>query len=182
MRSLVRVFIRIILVFTFLNLLAGSAPYVGTFLQQEFRAGLISLIGAVVIVTGILLMLWAKVDWLSKLLVNTTDDNPITINTASADLFQTAMRVIGLVLVVGFLPDLFGRIAYDVNIGAFISSEYGRSIPTSAVTSQANQIREYVVIGTKLLVGLYLLLGVKGIYRTLNYAWETLRMNKPEEN
>jgi hypothetical protein len=132
-----------------------------------FRSGIgnawfyiLLIVGITVIFYIILTLLWWKTDWLVNVLAGRVSNHELIITSSNLDLFRVAIRILGLYLLVDSIALLIGLIGYHF------------SLPPQyldlAIETHANEIKNFFVLGTKIVLGAILLLGFKNIFKTVD--------------
>lgn len=123
---------------------------------------------------GVLLLwvLWMKTDRVVNLLTGKQDTGTVVISTTNFDFMQAAVRIIGLILILWGLPDLFGAISYLVGLNPAYFETYRLS------TEVASGIRWLVTAAAKIILGTILVLGWRQLVNTINKYWDKARMMK----
>lgn len=181
MRTLVRAAIRIILIYLFLETLFYTIRYccdifhIYTYFEPRSRwFDLLVIIGAAVICFVILSLLWWKTDWLVNVLAGKVSNHELIIATSNLDLFKVAIRILGIFLLITSIPALVGLIGYHFS--------YPDDLFNTYAGIQPQEIRELIIIGMKILIGIGMILGTKGIYRVIDIIDTKIHMadNEPK--
>jgi hypothetical protein len=166
MRVIIKTAVRVIIIVMALKLLYAGFNLANTvILYQRYELPLPVYIFVIVLglfILGVLLLwlLWWKTDWLVKILAGDIDEQELIINTTNLDLFWLAIRILGVYILVGAVSDLFGRVAYQIYIEnqleglRFLSPE-----------EQAMEISQWIKVVVTVLIGVFLVSGVKGVCR-----------------
>ena len=180
MRIAIKATIRVILIYIFLSSLVSLISYgVNIFNSHHFYPEdygflftLALLILGMVLITLILLALWWKTDWIVGIIAGDIPENEIKISTTNLDLIKVAMRILGIFLLVYSIPTLVGLIGYHFSLPA--DSPDFPSV-------HADEIRNLLVAGVKIVFGVWLLLGTRGIMNTVDKVWDKAHMVRDEE-
>jgi hypothetical protein len=119
-----------------------------------------SVITLVLSIIGIIVLsvLWWKTDWFMRILAGEISDQEPVISISKPELFDFAIRILGIYLVVRYIPLLIGLIAYRISI-AIASPEEFYLYNTPLVY----EIEQWVVVSFYILIGLFLASGIKGM-------------------
>jgi hypothetical protein len=177
MRMFVRAAVRIILVVLFLQTILATLRYI-TEPNIHNRVTAIThwepfstIIGAALISIGILALLWWRTDWLVRVLTGRVYDRELIISTSNIDLMKVAMRILGAYLIVSGIPSLIGNIGFHI---ALLDSDL-------LVMYTPDLERNLIVPVIQILIGFWLVLGTKGIVKTLNVLDDKVHIIPPEE-
>lgn len=124
----------------------------------------------------LLAVLWWRTDWLVRFLTGGQNVNSVIVSTSNVHLVQLAVRIIGIVMVALVIPDLIGLIGYY----AMITDQ--RDFVWLAET-RATLVRQVLEVGVRLIVGIVLLLGTRGVVRAIDIVWDKVHLvnnNKKE--
>ena len=169
MRTLTRAIIRIILIVIFLSTLLGFIRYLENILIVIPRTGehatwfqIYLLFAAFIISILILVFFWWKTNWLVNILAGRVSNHELIISTTNIDLIKVSMRILGIWLVADSLPKLVGLIGYHI------------TLPSSdlLVDIHAQEIENWITTAGKIIVGFWLVLGTRGIYRAFDKLWD----------
>ena len=174
MKAIIRTTIRIILIIMALQLLSliySSAMNILVY-QPSYSYDYTvhpSVITLALSITGILvlLILWWKTDWLMRVLAGEISDQELVISSSKLELFDFAIRILGIYLIVRYIPLLIGLIAYRISI--VITSLEEPYMPPIAY-----EIERWVTTSFYILIGVLLTSGMKGmktIGRIINNFW-----------
>jgi hypothetical protein len=174
MRTLTRAIIRIMLIVMFLSTLLTFIRYLEGILVTLPRAGIQAtwfefflLIASAIISLMILSFFWWKTNWLVNVLAGRVSNHELIITTSNVDLVKVAMRILGIWLLADSLPSLVGLIGYHI------------ALPPQDIVDKythATEIKNWLFAGSKTLVGFWLVLGTRGIYRALDKLWDKTEM------
>jgi hypothetical protein len=176
MRLAIKAFIRIFLIYVALQTILYIINYVHSMLiySQVYHEDLdlflpvIVLVAAVLIVILVIYILWWKTDWLVRVLTGRTREKELVISTSNLDLIKVAMRILGIVLLVNAIPTLIGLISYY-----FIRPE--------DVYYSRPEAREYIIVGVKIVFGIWLIIGSRGIVKAINKVWDKAHLINDEQ-
>jgi hypothetical protein len=174
MKAIIRTTIRIILIIMALQLLSliyGSAMNILVYqpsYHYEFSVHP-SFIALALSITGILVLsvLWWKTDWLIRVLAGEISDQELVISISKSELFDFAIRILGIYLIVKYIPLLMGLIAYRMS-AVIAPEEHMFHMP------QTYEIEWWVKISFYILIGVFLASGMKGmktIGRIISNFW-----------
>ena len=174
MKTIIRTTIRIILIVMALQLLSliyNSAMNILVY-QQSYNyeyAVHPSFITLALSIAGILVLsiLWWKTDWLMRMLAGEISDQELVISTSKPELFDFAIRILGIYLIVKYIPLLMGLIAYRV-AAIIVPDEHLSYMPPTY------EIEWWVKISFYILIGIFLTSGMKGtktIGRIITNFW-----------
>jgi hypothetical protein len=172
MRLAIKAFIRILLIFIALQTVLHIVNYVHNMLfyhrmypeDYDLFLPVIILVAAVLILILVIYVLWWKTDWLVRVVSGRTREKELVITTSNLDLFKVAMRILGIVLLVNAIPTLIGLIGYHFSI----PQEYREF---SSYSQSAGEIKEFIIVGVKILFGVWLIVGSKGIVKAIDKVW-----------
>jgi hypothetical protein len=183
MKSAVKATIRIIVIFVFIQSLITLINYISNFIyavhhiyseNYDILFSLAVPIGSLLLGIFILYIIWWKTDWLVKVLAGELSDNELTISTSNLDLMKVALRILGIFLLVNSIPNLLGLIGYHYSF-----PEEMRRFSTEIY---ANEIKNYIIVGVKIIFGVWLSLGTKDIHKIFNVVDDKVHMgNNPEQ-
>lgn len=181
MRTLVRAAIRIILIYLFLETLLYTIRYchdiihTSTYFEpQSIWFDLLVVIGVAIICFVILSFIWWKTDWLVNVLAGEISNNELIITTSNLDLFKIVLRIFGVFLLIDSIPALVGLIGYHFS--------YPNDLINTSAGIRPQEIRELIIIGVKILIGFWMILGTKGIYKVIDIIDTKVHMadNEPK--
>jgi hypothetical protein len=170
MRAIIKTVIRIIilvigiqLVFALFN--ESSWFFTDNVFSDKNSLKLIGIIiGVCIAELAALFVIWKKTDWLVKILAGDIDDNIVAINTSNLALVSIALQILGIYMVVNFLPDLLGltynRFRMHEIYAGYSNSELG-----------IQEIQLWVITIAKLLIGIWLASGSKWMVKFLKGTW-----------
>ena len=174
MKVIIRTTIRIILIIMALQLLSliyGSAMNMLVYQPSYSYEYAVhpSVITLALSITGILVLavLWWKTDWLMRVLAGEIGDQELVISISKPELFDFAIRILGIYLIVKYIPLLMGLIAYRV-AAIIVPEEHLSYMP------QTYEIEWWVKISFYILIGIFLTSGMKGmktIGRIISNFW-----------
>jgi hypothetical protein len=172
MRLAVKAFIRIFLIYIALQMAYYITNYISNmFFYRRAYPGdydlffhVIFLVASSLIVLLVIYVLWWKTDWLVRVLLGRTRDRELIISTSNLDLFRVAMRILGIVLLVNAIPELIGLAGYHFSI-----PEEMRLI---GYPDSASEVREFIIVGVKIIFGIFLVVGTRKIVDTIDKVWE----------
>ena len=172
MRSLIRAAVRVIIIVMFVmmvKMLLVNIQWVAmNFHDESLRQILYYQIGLTVgqfgVYSAILALLWLKTDWIVRVIAGNIDDNELLITSSNLDLVRVAMQILGMVLLATSIPKLLGLGAYHFRILNLVEK---LDVPSSAV-SQATELQSFVIIIVTFLIGLWLVLGTRGIVKAID--------------
>ncbi len=178
MRTAIRAIIRVIIIIIFIQALIAliySIANVYSYFRvvvgdYNLAVPIAIMVGAMLLVTLILYVLWRKTDWLVRITAGEIPEKELVITTSNLDLYKVAIRVLGMYLVVTALPDLIGLFGYHLSIPR--ESEY--YLLSGEIN--ANEIRELLEIGVRLIAGVVLIIGSRKIVNTIDKIWDKARM------
>jgi hypothetical protein len=84
------------------------------------------------------------------------------------------MRILGIVLLVYSIPTLIGLIGYHLS--------FPMEIMDIAPDRQANEIKNFLITGVQILIGLWLTFGIKGPVKTPDRLQDKDHMTGSEED
>ena len=165
MRSLIKAAIRIIIILFFFQLLRQFLSAISSFTYMSHYSGYedIAFPLAIVIATGIvaiivLVVLWIKTDWLVKVIAGDLNENELVINTSNSDLIKTALRILGLFLLITSIPELLGLASYHIRI----ENELSNAFMSLSPEQKAHLTQEWILLIVKIIIGIWLTTGLKG--------------------
>lgn len=176
MKAIIRTTIRIILIIMalqLLNLIYNSAMNILVYQPSYIYDYSVhpSVITLTLSITGILvlLILWWKTDWLMRVLAGEISDQGLVINIPKLELFDFAIRILGIYLIVRYIPLLIGLIAYRISIAITSPEEfYIYYTPVAYEIERWVSTSFYIIIGVLLTSGMN---GMKTIGRIINNFW-----------
>ncbi|MFH1032275.1 MAG: hypothetical protein V1767_06920 [Chloroflexota bacterium] len=185
MRSIIKAALRVVIVFAFLEIVASLVKSIGSLLTfrhipdaQDLSTFYVNISIASLIGLLILWAMWWKTDAIVRILVGNISENELVINTSNLDLIKVSMRILGIYLLATSIPDLFGLIAYHIqNVNLYV--ELNNIDPKL----QADEIKWWVTTGVTILIGIWLVLGSRGIVTAIDKVWtagQTLNRGKKE--
>jgi hypothetical protein len=173
MRLAVKAFIRIFLIYIALQMAYYITNYISNmFFYRRAYPGdydlffhVIFLVASSLIVLLVIYVLWWKTDWLVRVLLGRTRDRELIISTSNLDLIKVAMRILGVVLLVNAIPELIGLVGYHFSLPAEFW-DY------PSYYESARETQEFIVVGIKILFGIFLVVGTRKIVDTIDKVWE----------
>jgi hypothetical protein len=180
LRGLITAGIRIVLIFIFfqvfievLNFLPSifnSSGYSSNSQYFSLKEVLIP-ICIFLVVLVILCIVWWKARRIASLLSGDKFDTQLVINTSNTELIRVVLRVFGICLICLTIPTLLGHVTYFINYQSQVSNDFP--------IIQANSppfVNYFVTDGTKILIGLWLVLGGRGIVIAIDKIWNAAHM------
>jgi len=172
MRLAVKAFIRIFLIYIALQTLLFIANQVSYMViyhrvyaeDYDLFIHVIILVASVLIMVLVIYVLWWKTDWLVRVLLGKTRDKELIISTSNLDLIKVAMRILGIVLLVNAIPELIGLIGYHFSIP--------EEMQLIGYTWSTGEVKEFIIVGVKILFGVFLVIGSRGIVNAIDKVWE----------
>jgi len=176
MHTLIKVAVRLLIIFMSLELLIFFTNSLAMVLSvfeygSEFESYLVLAIIIGVTLAGaiILYFAWRKSDWLVKKLAGDINENELVINTSNLDLINVVMRIVGMVLIIVFIPKLAGLIVYR---GVLVYAYQDIGFSSNAT---ASEIKEWITVIASFLIGLWLVLSGTGIFKFFNKIWNYVK-------
>lgn len=160
MRTLTRAAVRIILAIMFLQTFFTALNYLvnlSRYSVQSIGLGLLLILGVSVISFIILGLLWWRTEWLVNLLAGRVSNHELIITTTNTDFFRVSLRVLGFYLLADAIPALLGMLGHHL---------YYSSLDIYSDSIIAGNIRDLITIGAKILIGIGLIIGTRGISKT----------------
>jgi hypothetical protein len=173
MRLAVKAFIRIMLIFVALQAVIYFIRYISSIVNYnhsylgdyDLFIDVIFLVASALIVLLVIYVFWWKTDWLVRVLVGRTREKELVISTSNLDLIKVAMRILGVVLLVNAIPELIGLVGYHFSLPAEFW-DY------PSYYESARETQEFIIVGIKILFGVWLVLGSRGIVKVIDKVWE----------
>ena len=173
MRSLTKVAIRIILIFLFLKIIVALYNqityyliYLNRYPSEGYLLEILILVGAGIVGTLILWILWWKTDWLVRVLAGNIPDDLLVVSTSNLDLFKVIIRIIGIYLIVTTIPHLIGLIGYRLSFPSEPFESWGSQ-------QNASWIKELLIVIFTLIFGLFLALIGNKLATYISSLWNT---------
>jgi hypothetical protein len=177
MRMFVRAAVRVILIALCLEIVLyawRNIVYVVTVFPrmtaEDYWPQILIIIGAAIIGFIILALLWWRTDWLVRLLTGRVYDRELVISTSNVNLMKVAMRIVGIILLVNAIPSLLGLIGYHFSIPSIYLDD-----------RRPAEIQEGIIIGVKIILGIFLVYGTKGMSKIIDAADDKIHVIKSEE-
>jgi hypothetical protein len=185
MRSLMTAGFRIVLILAFLQALitvgndfyglwANNNSLNGISANINFISSAGTLLIAFLVILLIFWVLWWKAGKICIFLAGDISDSEITINTSNVDLIKVVLRIFGMCLIVLSLSTLCGHIAYHIRYAGLTSGI------ESSPSHQANEMLWWVTDGLKIIIGIWLVLGFRGIFTAISKIWNAAHMTDDE--
>jgi hypothetical protein len=177
-RGLITAGIRVIIIFSFLQALIILINNIYIFWSGDYTPtkgifnNILILSIAFLIIFLILWVIWWKAGSVATFLAGNIDENQLVINASNTDLIKTIMRVLGICLIFLTLPTLLGHIAFHIVY---------KNINSDGI-HQANEIMWWVTDGARLFIGVWLMLGGRGIINAINTIWDTSHTTGKKDN
>jgi hypothetical protein len=180
MRGLITAGIRIVLIFIFfqvfvevLNLLRSIFNYSSYSSNSQYFSlkELLIPICIFLVVLVILCIVWWKAGRIASLLSGDKFDTQLVINTSNTELVRVVLRVFGLCLICLTIPTLLGHVTYFFNYQSQVNNDF----PIIQASSPPF-VNYFVTDGTKILIGLWLVLGGRGIITAIDKIWDAAHM------
>jgi hypothetical protein len=171
MRSLIKAVFRVILVFLFINLVIQVVNYISQILLNSHIYATASekfnvfpyIIGACiafVVFSSVLLFLWWKTNGVVKFIAGDVTENEVAITTTNSELHRTIMRFLGIYLIVSNVPYIAGTLGYYY---------YYVNVSRPALFDwQTSEIRQLIIQGITVLLGIWLVVGNYTIKKVTN--------------
>jgi hypothetical protein len=182
MRGIITAGVRILTIYLFINILVilGNDFFIiwnTRNLPGETNSMNISIFVSVcLVIIFILWVIWVKASSLSRFLAGDIDDNNIVIQSTSVDIMKVAMRILGFCLIATTLPTLLGLAAYHIRI---INGDWRMPISES---TQAAEIKSWVIATVTILIGIWLVLGFRGTIIAASKIWNIAHMTNEDED
>lgn len=180
MRTLIKAAIRILIIVMTLQMLLSLVnslvllfsypPIYGEFNAPYFWGNLATNIFSFLITILILFIVWRKTDWLVGLIAEEINDTELTINTNNVELITVVVRILGIVLLVTNLRLLVALIGNRWILGSIYPDVY--------IQTSVNDMRQWIAAIVGLLLGIWLVLGGKGIVIALDKIWSAQQAGK----
>lgn len=161
MRTLIKAIFRIFLIFAFIGLLrtiinniSNVLIYDALYYSQEIWLNIFVYSVVFLFFLVILFILWWKTEKILKFIVGEIIDTELVITTTNSELHRTVMRFIGIFLIVSAIPTVVGILGHYLL--------YKDNYPLGF---QSYDVRELIILGTTILLGIWLVVGNKGILK-----------------
>jgi hypothetical protein len=181
MKALIKAVIRIIILVIGIQLLFAIFNEVSWFFTDNVFSDKNTLklieiiIGVGIIELAVLFVMWKKTSWLVKILAGDINDNILAINTSNLALISIAIQILGIYMIVNFLPDLLGltynRFRMQQIYAGYSNSELG-----------IQEIKLWVITIAKLLIGIWLASGSKWLVKRLKGSNNSEETKDKEEH
>ena len=182
MRSIIKVAMRVIIVFMLIRLLGlavniwsgYSMNLYGDETPEEITAFFIGLIVVYFFALAALVLLWFKTNWLVRIFAGNADEHAMVIETSESSLLRVALRIIGFYLIAISIPTLLGEVASQW----VWASTYGE-VPYIQ-HDVSSYIARWVKMIFTLLVGIWLASGMVGAKQVQNF-WNSASFSSKAE-
>ncbi len=175
MRAILRVAIRIMLIVVFLQVLMNTFNTIARIVTRDgfsmsrsvFYTEIAPYLIGFLIVLLVLWVLFWKVNTIVRLLAGRMMNDQLVISVNNQGLFQLAVRMLGIYLLITTIPDLLGSLGYHITM-----IDYYRQFGMQA-DAEAWEVQSYVKSGAKILIGIGLIIGwrrISGAFRNLFHA------------
>jgi hypothetical protein len=177
MRRLITTGIRIVIIFAFLQLLNFIANDIFTlwpdfahpYIYYSFLFGsVLSIIFLVILL--ILCLTWWKAGSIAAFLTGSVDENKLGFNTSNPDFFKIFLRFLGVFFILFTLPIIFGHITYYFSHRGMMNE------------NDIFYLVWWVSDVSRIIIGVWLTLGGRGIVKIINKIWDTASMTGDTDN
>jgi hypothetical protein len=133
--------------------------------------------GQFILYAVILILLWLNTDRLVKFIAGNINDRELIITSTNLDLYKVALLILGVFLLATSVPELLGLASYHLRMH-FLIEQMGMA---KALEVQSNELKNGVMMVAKILAGLWLVLGTRGIVKAIDNVMNAPISKVPEE-